>query len=290
MNDPLTVAFLGTGIMGAGMATNAAKAGLAVVAWNRTRERAEPLTKVGVRVADAAADAVANADVVVTMFSAGPAVEAVMLGGDGALSAMKSGQVWAQTSTISPEETARFADAAKAAGVAFVDAPVLGTRQPAESGELVVVAAGDAAAVERCRPLFDAIGKRTIVRDKAGDATRLKLVVNHGVAGTVALVAETIAFARTVGVDPADFFDAVAGGPVESPVLKGKGKLMLDGNFEPASFPLALARKDVRLMLAAAGDDADLPVTRAIEALYAAAEDAGAGEQDMAAVIRGLGD
>ena len=288
MSSPLTVAFLGTGIMGSGMARNAAKAGLEIVAWNRTRARAEPLTGSGIRVCDTADEAVREADVVVTMFSAGPAVEAVMLGDGGALAAMKPDAVWMQTSTVAVDDTARFADAARAQNIAFVDAPVLGTREPAEAGELVVVAAGDAAAVDRCEAVCDAIGKRTIRFETPGDATKLKLVVNHSVIGQVGLLAETVAFGRAIGVDPAAFFDAVSNGPIESPVLKGKGKKMLDGDFEPASFPLALAHKDVTLMLAAAGDDAELPVTRAVEALYAKAEDAGAGEADMAAVVKAL--
>ena len=287
MSNPLTVAFLGTGIMGSGMARNAAKAGLDVVAWNRTREHAEPLAAAGVRVCDTAAEAVKEADVVVTMFSAGPAVEAVMLGDGGAVSAMNTDAIWMQTSTVGVDETTRFAAVAKEAKIAFVDAPVLGTRQPAESGELVVVAAGDAATLDRCEPIFNAIGKRTIRFAAAGEATKLKLVVNHSVIGQVGLLAETVALARGLGVDPAAFFDAVAGGPAESPVLKGKGRLMLGGDFEPASFPLALAHKDVTLMLAGVGG-LDLPVTRAVEAIYAKAEAAGAGEADMAAVVRAI--
>ena len=285
MSSHLRVAFLGTGIMGSGMARNAAKAGLQVVAWNRTRATAEPLADAGIRVCDTADEAVKAADVVVTMFSAGPAVEAVMLGDGGALSAMKSDAVWAQTSTVAVTDTERFAAAAKAANIAFVDAPVLGTRQPAESGELVVVAAGEAATLDRCAPIFDAVGKRTTRMGEPPEATCLKLVVNHSVIGQVALLAETLTLAGLLGIEPADFFDAVAGGPAESPLLKGKGKLMLGGDFEPASFPLALAHKDVTLMLAgvAAGE---LPVTRAVEALYAKAEAAGAGDEDMAAVAR----
>jgi 3-hydroxyisobutyrate dehydrogenase len=211
-----------------------------------------------------------------------------MTGQGAVLSRMQPGSLWVQMSTIGVDETERFAEIARAAGIAFVDAPVLGTKQPAESGALTVLAAGPAEVREHCAPLFAAVGQKTLWLERVGDATRLKLVVNHWVTMVTGILAQNIAFARATGVDPADFLAVIAGGGLDVPYAQIKGKAMIAGEFPP-SFPLRLARKDVRLILdAAARGGLDIPMTTALEALFAAAEARGCGDQDITAIVRGL--
>jgi 3-hydroxyisobutyrate dehydrogenase len=244
-----TVAVLGAGgTMGFAMARNLARAGYPLRAWNRSRERAEPLTDDGALVLDAAAEAVDGADVVLTMLSDGDAVLAAV---DGVLERGGEGAIWLQMSTIGEAATERCAELAEQAGVALVDAPVLGTKQPAEAGELVVLGSGPAAARDRVQPLFDVVGKTTLWLGEAGQGTRLKLVLNSWIVSVVEGGAETIALAQALGVDPAMFFAAIEGGTLDLPYLRLKGRAMLERDFTP-SFRLALAAKDAALVEEAA--------------------------------------
>jgi 3-hydroxyisobutyrate dehydrogenase len=286
MADRPSVAFLGTGIMGAPMARHVAQAGLQVRAWNRTPEKAQPLAEHGVEVADAAAEAVRGAGVVVTMLTDGAAVESVMTGAGG-LEAMDDGAVWAQMSTVGLHATERLAGLAAERGVDYVDAPVLGTRQPAEEAQLVVLAAGPSQARARCRPVFAAVGQTTRELDQVGQASRLKLVLNTWLVGVVESLAETIALARALDVDPRHFLDTIEGGALDCGYAHLKGDLMIEESFEPAAFPLALAAKDAELVLEAAEQTGiRLTVVAAVRDQFARAREQGLGEADMAAVYR----
>jgi 3-hydroxyisobutyrate dehydrogenase len=286
MADRATVAFLGTGIMGAAMARNVARAGMRVRAWNRTRAKAEALADEGIEVAEPAAEAVAGADVVVTMLADGDAVAAAM---EPALAAMDDDAIWAQMSTVGLDGTERLSGMAAERGVAYVDAPVLGTRQPAEEGKLVVLAAGPRDAVERCRPVFDAIGSKTIELPDVGQGTRLKLVVNTWVVGVVENLAETIALARALDLDPGLFFAAVDGGGLDLPYARLKGQLMIEESFEPPAFPLRLALKDARLIVdAARAAGLELPLVEAVTAQFDRAAQAGHADEDLAAAYATL--
>jgi 3-hydroxyisobutyrate dehydrogenase len=283
---PMNVAVLGTGIMGAPMARNIAKAGHTVRAWNRTREKAQPLAEHGIEVADTPADAVAGADVVVTMLADGSAVLSAI---EGALARFDEGAVWAQCSTVGVVWVERLAALAAEHGVPFVDSPVLGTRQPAEAGQLTVLAAASADVRDRVQPIFDAIGQHTVWLDAVGEATRLKLVANSWVVALNAAVAETLALARALGPPGERFLDLIAGGPLDSPYAQMKGKAMLTGNFEP-SFSLELARKDAGLVVEAAERaGVDAPIARGVAEAFDRAIAAGHGKEDMAAAYLGYG-
>ena len=277
----MRVAVLGTGIMGAPIARNLAAAGHEVRAWNRSADKAQALAGDGVEPAGDIAEAVRGADAVVTMLADGPAVEAVA--GE-ALGAM-DGAVLVQLSTIGPEATERIAEQAKAAGVPFVDAPVLGTKQPAEQGKLTVLASGPEDVRERVQPLFDAIGAKTRWLGEAGAGSRLKLVLNTWLVALTEGLAEAIALAEALDVDPQTFLDTIDGGPMGAPYANLKGKLMIDGDFPP-SFPLELALKDARLALTAAQEKGlQLGALEAIVGQMQRAVDAGHGRADMAATI-----
>jgi len=271
----MNIAFLGTGIMGAPMARHIAAAGHDVVAWNRTREKAEGIE--GVSVAQTPADAVEGAEVVVTMLSDGDAVEEVW---NQIADAVANGAIWWQASTVGIEATERL----RSCGPTFVDAPVLGTRQPAEDGKLTVLASGPADALDRLAPLFDAVAAKTVRLGEAGEATRAKLVLNHWILALTASTAETIGFARELGMDPQLFLDVIEGAPMDSAYAQMKGKLILDDKVgEAVSFPLRLAHKDARLVLEAGADGELAP---AVKRLYDRASEAGLDDCDMAAVGR----
>jgi 3-hydroxyisobutyrate dehydrogenase len=284
MLENATVAILGTGIMGAAMARNLLAAGMEVRVWNRTREKADPLAGDGAAVAASPAQATEGVEFMITMLSDTVAVE------EGELSALGEGGVWIQASTLGIEGSVRLAEMASQHGVAYVDAPVLGTRQPAEQGQLIVLASGPEGVRERCTPLFDAIGSRTLWLGEAGAGTRLKLVVNNWIVGLVGVLAETVAFARGIGVEPERFLQTIEGGPLGLPYAPIKGNMMIEDEF-PTSFSLALARKDARLVLEAAdAQGLRLAITEAVADRFDEAIEAGHGDEDVAAVYRVAGD
>ncbi len=270
--------------MGGPMARNLARAGCEVTVWNRTREKAEALTGEGVTVAEDPASAVADASHVVTMLIDGEAVDEVMFGQGGA-DALGDDALWLQMSTVGVEATDRFTGLAQERSLLFVDAPVLGTKQPAESGELVVLASGPEALRERCEVIFDAVGKKTLWLAEAGQSSRLKLVANAWILALLGGLAESIALAEQLGLDPRSFLEAIDGGPVGPPYADLKGSAMIDGEF-PAAFPLHHALKDAELILSAAkGAQADRPLSPVLRDRLERAVQMGHGEDDMAAVI-----
>lgn len=279
-----TVAVLGTGIMGAGMARNLLAAGMEVRAWNRTREKAEPLADDGAQVVDSPVEATLGADFAVTMLSDADAV-AEVIEGDGVLSGLAGGGVWLQMATVGIEGNERLARLAAELGIPYVDAPVLGTRQPAEQGQLVVLASGPEEVRDKCGPVFEAVGSKTMWLGPAGAGSRLKLVVNNWIQGLLGALAETISLARATGVDPEKFLEAIEGGPLDVPYAPIKGRMMIEEDF-PTSFSAKLARKDAGLILEAANDeDLHLALTEAVVARFDQAIEAGYGEEDMSAIF-----
>jgi 3-hydroxyisobutyrate dehydrogenase len=277
-----TVAVLGAGsTMGLGMSRNIRKAGLQVRAWNRSREKAEPLADDGITVVNSATEAVEGADVLLTMLSDGDAVldvanQVLPVAGDGAL--------WLQMSTIGHAATDRCIAVAKNAGVTFVDAPVLGTKKPAEEGKLVVLASGPDEAREHLAPIFDAIGQKTLWVGEAGMSSRLKVAINVWIVAVVEGAAEALALAEGMGLDPKLVLEAVSGGPLDLPYLQMKGDMMIERRFDP-SFRLALAAKDARLAVEAAKDAGlDLPLVETIANRMAIGADEH-GDQDLAATF-----
>jgi 3-hydroxyisobutyrate dehydrogenase len=261
-----SVAVLGAGgTMGMGMARNLAKAGLDVRAWNRSREKAEPLSGDGVQIFDTAKEAADGATVILTMLSDVDAVLESMDGENGALAARPSDEtLWLQMSTIGEHGTERCIELAREKRLQFIDAPVLGTKQPAEEGDLIVMASGPDGLRERVQPIFDAVGQRTMWVGHAGDGTRLKLATNSWILAVVEGGAETFALAEGLGLDPQLVLDAIKGGPLDLPYLRMKGNAMMERQFDP-SFRLALAAKDARLVEQAGKQhDLDLPLLSSI--------------------------
>jgi len=275
----MIVAFLGTGAMGAPMARNLAAAGHEVRAWNRTRAHAEGL---GAVVCAMPAEAIAGAEIVVTMLADGPSTAETV---DGAL---QPGAVWAQMGTVGIEWTERFADLAGAAGAEFLDAPVIGSTPAAEAGELVVFASGADEAIDRAEPVFSVVAQETHRLGAVGAATRLKLVFNYWVLGLTALTAEVLALADGLDVGGERFLKLIEGGFADSVYAQMKGKKMLTRDWSPL-FKLALGRKDLTLVLeAAAGAGIDLAVARSALEEMDRAVARGYGDGDTAAVIEAI--
>ncbi|HEX4226758.1 MAG TPA: NAD(P)-dependent oxidoreductase [Pseudonocardiaceae bacterium] len=279
-----SVTVLGTGLMGAGMARSLARAGHDVTVWNRTPDKARLLAgQDGIKVVENLHEALGGADFILTMLFDADAVTEVMRD---ALPDAPRHTVWVQTSTVGISGATRLAELADEHDVAFVDAPVLGTRKPAEQGKLIVLAAGDAALRDRVAPVFDAIGSRTIwVGEQAGDGHRLKLVANSWVLSVTGATAQSIGFAQRLGVDPQLFLDAIAGGPLDCGYAQVKAKAMLEGDFTP-SFGLAGAAKDSELILSGMRDTGtDDRLMRALRDTFTDVRERGHGEDDMAAVV-----
>jgi 3-hydroxyisobutyrate dehydrogenase len=281
MPSPPAVALLGAGLMGAGMGRSMLRAGLPVRVWNRTAAKAEALAQDGAQVGASPADAVRGAQVIVTILADADSVSAVMTA---AIPGLQGGQVWAQASTVGLAGLEQLAGFAKDHGLVLVDSPVLGTRQPAEQGALTVFAAGPDAARAAAQPVFDAIGRKTVwLSQDPGAASRLKLVVNSWVLAITNGGAEAVALARGLDLDPQLFLDAVSGGPLDSPYLRMKAGAILADDYAP-SFTAAMAGKDARLIVAAAGAAGlRMDVAAASAQRLRRAVDLGHGDKDMAA-------
>ena len=286
--DRPRVAVLGIGIMGAGMARNLLRAGLRVDVWNRTPAPATILGGMGAVVHRDPADAVASADVVVTMLADADAVRAAALD-RGMLAAMRPGAVWAQMGTIGVAATGELARAvaAQRPDVDFVDAPVSGSRVPAEAGELVIFASGPDRAKTALEPVFGAIGQAARWLGEAGAGTRLKLVTNTWLVFLVEGAAEVLALADSLGVDRAAVLELLSTGRMSSPVAAGKARKMDAGDDSP-DFSLQWAVKDAGLALEAAPDRA-LSVLAAIRDRWQGLVEQDMGGLDISAARHGFG-
>jgi 3-hydroxyisobutyrate dehydrogenase len=277
----MTLAVLGTGIMGAAMARNWLAAGDRVRVWNRTRAKAQPLAEAGAEVADDPAGAVDGADVVVTMlYDAAAVAESIEATG----SALRPGTLWLQMSTVGVDGAARLAELAQAHGLTYVDAPVVGTRQPAEQGRLGVLASGPDQVRAQVEELLAPVAAKVHWLGPAGTGSRMKLVMNTWVLTAVTGVAEAIALADGLGLDPRRFLELITGGPMDLAYAHMKGELMIRAAYPP-SFPVSGALKDAALIGEAAKDAGlDLAGVEAVRRKLDAVARDGHRDDDLAAV------
>ncbi len=282
------VAVIGAGIMGAAMTRNLVAAGLTTRVWDRSPSATGPLADAGAVVAGSAREAMRDAGVVITMLSTADAVESVIFDG-GVADAFADGCVWAQMGTIGVEATRRIADrlAVQRPGVMFVDAPVSGSKGPAEQGQLLILASGPAAATDVVRPVFDVIGRKTVWLGEAGQGSLVKLVVNAYMSILIEGVAETLELADRLGIGHQQLAEVIEGGPLDAPIADAKLHKM-DRQDYAAEFPLEWALKDVDLAISAAGGQAP-PLLAALSGQWHAAVAAGYGRQDISAARLALG-
>jgi 3-hydroxyisobutyrate dehydrogenase len=279
------VAVLGIGAMGHGMADSALRAGIPVIVWDRRAAATRDLAGRGAQVAASPAEAARQAAIVVTMVTDADAVLSIARD-QGMLGALGPGAIWAQMSTIGVagiDAVAALANAERP-DVMLLDAPVSGSRDPAERGELTIFASGPGEARARVAPLFGALGQRTIWAGEAGAGTRLKLVNNTWLAFASEAVATSVALAHRLGLATGTVVDALSGGPLVSPWQAVKLARIASGEFS-AQFALSLALKDVHLALDAAGEG-QLEVLACLAGEWQRAVDQGLGGQDLTVVTQ----
>ncbi len=277
----MKTAVLGTGTMGAAMARRLVGSGSDVAAWNRAPERAAPLRTEGIAVSDSVADAVAGADVVLTpLFD----VNAVLSIVRPLVDALEDDAVWLQCATVGPQGMAAIGDAA--GDVPMLDAPVLGSRQPAEEGALTFLISGDDALVDTARPVLDALGSKTVrVGSRIGGASALKLACNTWLAAVTAGIAQSMSLASGLGVDGSLVLDAISGAPTDCAYARAKGSAMNAAEFSP-SFTVDALVKDLELALGD-GSSAGVPtgLLGPLLRLFDEASTSGHGLDDVAAVV-----
>jgi 3-hydroxyisobutyrate dehydrogenase len=280
-------AFLGIGSMGHGMATSALRAGIPTIVWNRDPEATRDLAELGAEVAETAADAARRAAIVVTMVTDADAVVSIARD-QGMLGALAPNAIWAQMSTIGVagiERVAALVDAERP-DVTLLDAPVSGSKVPAEQGQLTIFASGPDEARSHVGPLFEALGQRTIWVGAVGAGSRLKLVNNTWLAFTAEAVAASLALARRSGLETEKVVDALSGSTLVSTWQAAKLQRIAAGEYSP-QFALSLALKDVHLALQAA-DDGRFAALASLADEWQQAVDDGLGDQDLTVMARAL--
>ncbi|QVQ55054.1 NAD(P)-dependent oxidoreductase [Spiractinospora alimapuensis] len=279
------MAVLGTGIMGSGIALNLVDGGFDVRVWNRTAEHAAPVVAAGATRAATPREAVTDADVVITMLFDAAVTIHVM---DQCLEAIND-DLWIQAGTVGIEGIAELSAAAREFGVTMIDAPVLGTRRPAQEGTLTVLAAGTMSERERATRVFDTYAEKTIwVADSPGAASSLKLACNSWVLMVTAGVAQALALCESSGLDARLFLEAIAGGTLDLAYAHAKGSAMMRGDYAP-SFEVAGAVKDLSLILTQAHENGvSAEIVAALHHTFRTTADAGHSEDDIAAVYDAL--
>jgi 3-hydroxyisobutyrate dehydrogenase len=279
----MRVTVVGTGIMGTGMTHALLRAGHHVTVWNRTTERARPLADDGATVADTIESAVDGAQAVITILYDGDALRAIA---GPMLAAADPAAVWIQASTIGPDAAAEFGRQAEQAGIGYLDAPVVGTKAPAEAGELSTLVSGPQQLIDQVSPVLDAIStKITVAGDHAGPASALKLVCNAWIGLLTSGIGQSIALAEAAGQDPELFLTAIKGAAVDSPYAQIKGPMMINSSYRPPAFAVDGVLKDLGLikdLAGTAGVRTDLIDT--VQAIFDRTSTAGHGQDDMAAV------
>lgn len=284
----MKIGFLGIGIMGKPMARNLMKAGFDLLVWNRTAAKCDELVAEGAGIAASPAEAAAACDVIITIVSDTPDVEAVLLGENGVIEAIGEGKIVVDMSTISPEATERFAARLAEKGVEMLDAPVSGGETGAIEGRLAIMVGGKAEAFERCLPVFKAMGKNIVHVGPNGAGQRCKLVNQIIAAINILATAEGLRFAETAGLDPKTIHSVVSKGAASSWMLENLGPKMLDKDWR-AGFFVRLEDKDLRLVLEAANKmELKLPGTELVASMFSNATAQGLGEEGTQALIKML--
>src|SRR5258707_512630 len=277
----MRVAFVGVGIMGHAMETNLGKTGHEVTVWNRTPGKQVE----GARTAATPAAAAQGVEVVWLCVSDTDAVENVLFGADGVQKSLTKGMIIADSSTISPSATFKFAERMKGIGVAYVDAPMTGSKIGAQNGSLVFIVGGDEADIERLKPLFAAMGKKIFRMGETSKGQATKLAMNLQIALIFEGFAEALTLATKLGVDAGKLLSLIEATMVRSGVIDYKGPFVLARDFTP-NFPLRLMHKDIRLTLEAAKEArVKLPALETVEEIYEMATEDGHKDLDYAATL-----
>lgn len=287
----MKIGFIGLGIMGSRMAANLLKKGHALVVHNRSKDKAAPLIDQGASWADTPSDLAKRVNVVFTMLSKPDAVAEVgLLGKHALLDSLVPGSLWIDCSTVNPSFSRLMAGEARARNVRFLDAPVAGSKGPAEQGQLLFYVGGDMTDLETARPFLDSMGKAVFHMGGHGMGSAMKMVNNILLGQAMAAFAEALAFGESLGLTRQSLLDVLSGSPVTAPFLLFKRNKLEEEDFS-VEFPLKWMHKDLHLAVETAFETgAALPAASVVKELFALAVRDGLGDQDFAAVSKILGE
>lgn len=284
---PLKIGFLGLGIMGTGMVSNLLRSGHEVTVWNRTPSKCRDFVKEGALRGNSPAEVVQGCDITFSCVSDPTALKDLVFGNCGVLQGIGPGKAYIDMSTVDVETITDVHEAVTARGGRFLEAPVIGSRQPANDGHLIILAAGDRSLYDDCYSCFEAMGKKTFFLGEIGTAAKMKLVVNLMIGSMLAGLAETLALAEKVGLDQDEVLHILELSPASCPFIKTKGTAMLLSSYSEPHCKLHSCQKDLRLAVNMSDMvDQPLHVGAAVNELFKKAKAKGYGEHDVAAVYR----
>ncbi|KAB2057249.1 Putative oxidoreductase GLYR1 [Gossypium arboreum] len=281
----MEVGFLGLGIMGKAMSMNLLKNGFKVTVWNRTLSKCDELVAHGASVGETPAEVVKKCNITIAILSDPAAALSVVFDKDGVLDQIGSGKGYIDMSTVDPETSCKISEAIALKGGHFLEAPVSGSKQPAETGQLVILAAGDKALYEEAVPAFDVLGKKPFFLGPVGNGAKMKLVINMIMGSVMNAFSEGLILAERSRLNPHSLLEVLDLGGIANPMFRGKGPEMLKDNYSPA-FPLKHQQKDMRLALALGDQNAvSMPVAAAANEAFKKARSMGLGDLDFSAVF-----
>lgn len=281
----MKVGFIGLGIMGHAMANNLLKAGHELVIYNRTKDKAKDLILAGATWADSPRLAAAQVMTLFSMLATPEAVEETALGSDGFLAGLARGSLWVDQSTVNPSFVKEMARTVEALGIRYVEAPVMGSRAPAESGQLTILAGGSPEDIAEVQPLLDLIGRKTIHLGAHGMAASMKLVVNMIMGASMLLFTEGFTLGEAQGISRDKLYEVLLDAPMVAPYIKGKKEKFENGDYSP-DFPLKHLQKDLHLAAVTAYENgAAMPMANTAKEIYRLAMRAGLADEDFSAVF-----
>jgi len=283
----MRIGFVGLGIMGSAMASNLVQAGFKVTVWNRSPDKCLPLAAAGAAIADSPRAVAEASEILFAMMATPAAVEAVRDGAEGIIAGLRPGKGYVDMSTVDAETSLESARLTQSVGALFLEAPVAGSRKPAEDATLTIMAAGDRGLYDLSLAALEKMGRKILFLGATGNAARMKLANNLVMGGMLTALCEGLALASGSGLDTAQFLEVLDSGAVSNPMFRLKGpQIAANGEF-PAAFPLRHMQKDLRLALRL-GEDVGQPLfaTATVNELYKAALAEGLGDADFAAVSR----
>lgn len=280
----MKIAFIGLGIMGSRMAANLQKAGMDLIVFNRTKDKANELLAAGATWAESPAEAVKEASIIVTMLGNPEAVEAIALGESGILNHAPKGSLWIDSSTVNPSFSKAMAAAATNSGIRFLDAPVAGTKAPAEKGELVFFVGGESADRDEAEPLFQAMGSKAVHLGEHGKGASMKMLINLMLAQSMLAFSEALVLGESMGLHQGAMLDILLNAPVTAPFLKNV-RPRIESPSDEINFPLKWMQKDIQLATQTAYENGiAMPSLNAAKETYALAKQMGFGEKDFSSI------
>ncbi|EXC20589.1 Putative oxidoreductase [Morus notabilis] len=280
----MEVGFLGLGIMGKAMSLNLLRHGFKVTVWNRSPSKCDELVEYGASTAESPAAVVKKCKYTFAMLSNPVAALSVVFDKDGVLEQISDGKGYIDMSTVDADTSSKISEAISSKGGYFLEAPVSGSKKPAEDGQLVILAAGEKTLYDEVIPAFDVLGKKSFFLGQVGNGAKMKLVVNMIMGSMMNAFSEGLVLAERSGLEPGNLLDVLELGAIANPMFKLKGPSMIQSNYSPA-FPLKHQQKDMRLALALADEHAvSMPVAAAANEAFKKARSVGLGDLDFSAV------